>query len=439
MDDSYKPQLARLKYGFRYPQMGEAGKELPASFGVCDKMKAMVLGVGAIGSVTAQCLAGSEEFDKVVLGARNPEKGKRLEKKLGSDKVSVVKVDASDVPGMTKAFKGLDLVCNVAIPRYNFAIMEACEKAKVNYLDTAWDIAIDKTGPGEIVKPAPPSFLYMKKDAAWKKAGLTAILGIGCDPGLTNLFARKEADRLDKVKQILVRDGDNGYVEGYDFAPLWSPETLIEEVLMPATYFADGHYRKYGSLQNKETFDFPDGVGKIPIYNVAHEESETLGTYIGEVLGKGCDYCDFKIALGDEYVDAIKMIGKLGLDNPNKIEVKGVKVAPRDVVNAVLPDPSQLGHLAKGQCAIGTVTKGVKDGKDASWYMWTSLDHKKCYDEWKNSATAWSVGVPASIAAILFAQGKIGMKGVFPPEMMDPDPFIKMLPKFGMNFKEKKL
>lgn len=402
-------------------------------------MKAMVLGVGAIGSVTAQCLAGSEEFDKVVLGARNPEKGKRLEKKLGSDKVSVVKIDASDVAGMTKAFKGLDLVCNLAIPRYNFAIMDACEKAKVNYLDTAWDIAIDKTGPGEIVKPAPPSFLYMKKDAAWKKSGLTAILGIGCDPGLTNLFARKEADRLDKVKQILVRDGDNGYVEGYDFAPLWSPETLIEEVLMPATYFADGHYRKYGSLQNKEMFDFPDGVGKIPIYNVAHEESETLGTYIGEVLGKGCDYCDFKIALGDEYVDAIKMIGKLGLDNPNKIEVKGVKVAPRDVVNAVLPDPSQLGHLAKGQCAIGTVTKGVKDGKDTSWYMWTSLDHKKCYDEWKNSATAWSVGVPASIAAILFAQGKIGMKGVFPPEMMDPDPFIKMLPKFGMNFKEKKL
>ena len=415
------------------------GGRLPASFGVCDKMKAMVLGVGAIGSVTAQCLARSDEFDKVVLGARNPEKGKRLQKKIGSDKVSVVKLDASDVSAMTKAFKGLDLVCNLAIPRFNFAIMDACEKAKVNYLDTAWDIAIDKTKPGEIVKPAPPSFLYLKKDAAWKKMGLTGMLGIGCDPGLTNLFARKGADRLDKVKQILVRDGDNGYVEGYDFAPLWSPETLIEEVLMPATYYANGHYRKYGSFENKEVFDFPDGVGKIPIYNVAHEESETLATYIGEVLGKGCDYCDFKIALGDEYVDAIKMIGKLGLDNPNKIDVKGVKIAPRDVVNAALPDPSQLGHLAKGQCAIGTITKGVKDGRDASWYLWTSLDHKKCYDEWNNSATAWSVGVPAAIGAILFAQGKIGMKGVFPPEMMDPDPFIKMLPKYGMNYKEKKL
>ena len=402
-------------------------------------MKTMVLGVGAIGSVTAQCLAESDEFDKVVLGARNPEKGKRLQKKLGSDKVSVVKLEASNVPAMTKAFKGLDLVCNLAIPRFNFAIMEACEKAKVNYLDTAWDIAIDKTPPGGVVKPAPPSFLYLKKDKAWKKMGLTAMLGIGCDPGLTNLFARKAADRLDTVKEILVRDGDNGFVEGYDFAPLWSPETLIEEVLMPATYFKDGKYRKYGSFENKEMFDFPDGVGNIPIYNVAHEESETLGTYIGEVLGKSCEYTDFKIALGDEYVDAIKMIGKLGLDNPNKIKVKDAMVAPRDVVNAALPDPSQLGHLAKGQCAIGTITKGTKGGKAAGHYMWTSLDHKKCYQKWNNSATAWSVGVPAAISAILWAQGKVPLKGVFPPEMMNPDPFIKMLPKFGMNYNEKKV
>ena len=402
-------------------------------------MKAMVLGVGAIGSVTAEVLANSEEFDKVVLGARNPEKGKRLQKKISSDKVTVKKLDASDVAAMAKAFKGLDLVCNLAIPRYNFAIMRACEMAKVNYLDTAWDIALDRTKPGKVIKPAPPSFLYLKKDKSWKKMGLTGMLGIGCDPGLTNLFARKAADRLDRVKEILVRDGDNGYVEGYDFAPLWSPETLIEEVLMPATYYSDGHYRKYGSFENKEVYDFPDGVGKIPIYNVDHEEAETLPTYIGKVLGKGCDYCDFKIALGDEYVDAIRMIGKLGLSNPNKIKVKDVMVAPRDVVNAALPDPSQLGHLSKGQCAIGTVTKGLKGGRETGYYMWTSLDHGKVYKKWNNSATAWSVGVPAAISAILFAQGKVDQKGVFPPEMMDPDPFIKMLPKYGMNYNEKKL
>jgi saccharopine dehydrogenase-like NADP-dependent oxidoreductase len=402
-------------------------------------MKAMVLGVGAIGSVTAEVLAKSDEFDQVILGARNPEKGKRLQKKISNDKVSVQKIDASDVASMAKAFKGLDLVLDVVIPRYCGNVMDACEKAKVHYANTAWDIALDKTKAGGIIKPAPPSFMYLKKDKAWKKLGLTGMLGIGCDPGLSNMFARMAADRMDKVKKILIRDGDNGYVEGYDFAPLWSPETLIEEVLMPATYYADGHYRKYGSFENKEAFDFPDGVGKIPIYNVDHEEAETLPTYIGEVLGKGCDYCDFKIALGDEYVDAINMIGKLGLSNPNKIDVKGAKVAPRDVVNAVLPDPSQLGHLSKGQCAIGAVTTGVKDGKEVGHYIWTSLDHKKIWDKYKNSATAWSVGVPLAIAAILFAQGKIKQKGVFPPEMLDPAPFVKMLPKYGMNCLEKKL
>src|SRR5512136_640255 len=131
-------------------------------------MKAMVLGVGAIGSVTAQCLAGSDEFDKVILGARNPEKGKRLEKKLSSDKVSVMKIDASDVSAMAKAFKGADIVCDLAIPRFCGNIMEACEKAKVSYLDTAWDIALDNTPPGGVCDPGPPSFLYLKKDAAWK-------------------------------------------------------------------------------------------------------------------------------------------------------------------------------------------------------------------------------------------------------------------------------
>lgn len=401
-------------------------------------MKAMVLGVGAIGSVTADVLAQSDEFDQVILGARNPEKGKRLEKKISSDKVSVKKLDASDVGAMVKAFKGLDLVVNVVIPRYNYAIMEACEKAKVNYADTAWDIALDKTKPGQIIKE-PPSFSYLRKDKAWKKLGLTGMLGIGCDPGLTNLFARMAADRMDKVKDILVRDGDNGYVEGHDFAPMWSPETLIEEVLMPATAYFDGHYRKVGSFEGKEIWDFPDPVGKLPIYYVDHEEQETLPTYIGEVLGKGCETCNFKIALGDEYVDAIKMIGKLGLSNPNKIDVKGAKVAPRDVVSAVLPDPETLGDKAKGDCAIGTRVNGEKNGKPVSYYIYTGMNHERCWKKYNNSATAWTVGVPLAIAGILFAQGKITQKGVFPPEMMNPEPFVKMLPKYGMLFEDKKL
>jgi saccharopine dehydrogenase (NAD+, L-lysine-forming) len=394
-------------------------------------MKTMVLGVGAVGSVAAEALARSEEFDRVVLADMNLDRARNVEKRISSDRVSVKKVDASNVDEMAKAFKGIDLVLNGVIPRFNLGIMDACLQAGSSYADMAWDVALDKTKAGDVIKET-PAWNQLRKDARFKKAGLVGMMGLGCDPGLTNIFARMGADKLDRVKEILVRDGDNGQVEGHRFAPLWSPETLIEEVLMPATYYKDGKYRKLPPFSGKELFEFPSPVGRLPIYNVDHEESETLPTFIGEVLGKGCDYCDFKIALDDSYVEAIQMIGMLGLSNPDKIEVKGSKVAPRDVVAACLPDPSTLGERAKGDCAVGTVTKGLKDGIEAMYFSWVQLNHQQTFRKYGHSATAYSVGIPLAIAAILFAQGKITQRGVFPPEMLDPEPWPAMLKKFGM-------
>jgi saccharopine dehydrogenase (NAD+, L-lysine-forming) len=394
-------------------------------------MKAMVLGVGAVGSVAAEILAGSEEFDKVVLADVNLDRASRAEKKISNDKVAVKRVDASDVDGMSRSFKGIDLILNGVIPRFNLKIMEACIASGSNYADMAWDVALDSTPAGEVIKQT-PAWNQLKMDDAFKRAGITGMMGLGCDPGISNILARMAADELDKVKQILVRDGDNGTVEGHKFAPLWSPETLIEEVLMPATYFKDGQYSKLPPFSGKEMFDFPEPVGKLPIYNVDHEESETLPTFIGEVLGKGCEYCDFKIALDDSYVEAIQMIGMLGLSNPNKVDVKGTKISPRDVVAACLPDPSMLGERAKGECAIGAVVKGIKEGQEISLFRWIQLNHEKTFRKYGHSATAYSVGVPLAIAAILLARGKIPMKGVFPPEMLDPSPWPEMMKKYGM-------
>lgn len=402
-------------------------------------MKTMIVGVGAVGSVTADLLARSEEFEKVILADVNLERAKRAEKKISSEKVEVKKVDASDVNGMAAAFKGIDLVLNAVIPRFNYPIMDACLRAGSNYADMACDIAKDPTPSGGTIKETPLMWQINRYDPLFKKKGLLGMLSVGCDPGLSNIFARMGADRMDRVKQLLVRDGDNGLVEGYEFAPMWSPETLIEEVLMPATYYKDGNYRKMGSLQGREDFQYPDPVGRLPIYNVDHEEQETLPTWIGQVLGKGCDYCDFKIALDDVAVNVIQTIGKIGLSSSDKIKVRGVEVAPRDVVAACLPDPSTLGHLAKGDFICGTKTTGVKDGKDQGWFIYTHMNHQDCFKKHGHSATAYTVGTPLAIGATLFAQGKIGMKGVFPPEMLNPEPFVKMLPKFGMNCIEKKL
>ena len=248
-------------------------------------MKAMVLGTGAVGSVIAEILGHSEEFDKVVLADVNLERARRAEKKVSADKVTVQRVDASDTDSMVTAFREFDIVLNAVIPRFNMNIMAACLASKTNYVDMAWDVALDKTRPGEVIRET-PAMHFLKLDAEYKNAGLTGMMGLGCDPGLSNLFARMGSDRMDRVSQILVRDGDNGAVAGHHFAPLWSPETLIEEVLMPATYYADGHYRKLPPFSGKEHFHFPDPLGTLPIYNVDHEEAETLPTYIGEVLGK---------------------------------------------------------------------------------------------------------------------------------------------------------
>jgi saccharopine dehydrogenase (NAD+, L-lysine-forming) len=402
-------------------------------------VKTVVVGIGAVGSVVADVLANSEEFDKVVLADISIEKARAMEKRISNDKTESVRIDATDAQGMATAFKGADLVINSVIPQFNFHIMDACLMAKANYADMACDIFISKEKVGEIVKEPPMQYQARKYDDAYKKAGIIGMLGMGCDPGAVNIFARMAADRLDRVKQILVRDGDNGYVEGHEFAPLWSPQTLIEEVLMPAMIFKDGHYRKIKPFSGREELDFPGDVGKVPVYNVDHEEQETLPTYIGEVLGKGCEYCDFKLALGDEHVETIRTIGRIGLDSSEKIDVKGVKVAPIDVVTALVPDPASIGDRARGDFCAMTTTTGVKDGKDVGYRIHTSMNHQACWNKYHHSATAYTVGVPMAIGAILFAQGKIGQKGVFPPEMLDPKPFVDMLPRFGMNCVETRL
>lgn len=402
-------------------------------------MKTIVVGVGAVGSVVADVLANSEEFDKVVLADIDIEKAREMEKRISNDKVSSMKVDATDVDGMSEAFRGIDLVVNAVIPKFNFPIMDACLNAKANYADMASNIFLSKEKPGETVKEPPMQYQARKYTDAYEKAGIIGMLGMGCDPGAVNIFARMAADRMDKVKDILIRDGDNAYVEGYDFAPLWSPQTLIEEVLMPPIVYKDGQYRKVEPFSGKEQFGFPAPIGELTVYNVDHEEQETLPTYIGEVLGKGCEYCDFKIALGDEHVETIRTLGRLGLDSSEKMDVKGVKVAPMDVVMACVPDPATIGDKARGDFSAVTVVTGVKDGKDVGYSIHTSMNHQDCWNRYHHSATAYTVGVPMAIGAILFAQGRISQKGVFPPEMLDPKPFVDMLPKYGMNCVERKL
>ncbi len=403
-------------------------------------MKLVVLGAGAIGSVSATLLSKSPAVERLVIADRSLEAAKTLAEKLDRGRVEADRVDASKVESMVEAFKGFDVVLNLVLPRFNLKIMDACLKAGVHYMDAATDLALAKERPGEFVK-APPEALQLAYDDAFKQAGLIALLGMGQDPGISNIMARIGADRLDEVQEIEVRDGDAGSVEGFEFASLWSVDTLIEEVLMPALAFREGQLVRLGSLQGEEVFDFPPPVGPLTVYNVDHEETNTLPL----TIGKGLQSMDFKIAIPEDLAHALKVFQRFGLHrgHPIEVEVKStgekVKVAPRDMLAALMPDPKTLSDKAKGSASLAVVVRGVKDGEKAGWLLWMTLDHQECFRKYGFNATSYPVGAPMAMAAEMIGRGEITRRGAFPLEVLDPAPFVKHLPEYGIVIQEKRL
>lgn len=363
-----------------------------------ESTKVVVLGAGAIGSVAASLLAKSPKVDRLVVADRSLEAAKTLVDKLPHGRAEPDRIDASKVESMVDALRRTDVVLNLVLPRFNLKIMDACVKAGAHYVDAVTDLALAKEKVGEEVT-APPESLQLEWDSAFRNAGLIGLLGMGQDPGISNILARVGADRLDGVQEIEVRDGDNGTVEGYPFASLWSADTLIEEVLMPALAYRDGKFVRLGSLEGEEVFEFPPPVGPLTVYNVDHEETNTLPL----MIGKGLQAMDFKIAIPKDLAHALLVFQKFGLHrgHPIEVEVKStgekVKVAPRDMLAALMPDPKTLAGKAKGAACIAVIVRGHKDGIKAGWMLWQTLDHQECFRRYGSNATSYPVGAPMAM------------------------------------------
>lgn len=390
--------------------------------------------------MAATLLAKSPKMERLVVADRSLETAKALAAKLPDGRAEADRIDASKVEPMVEAFKGFDVVLNLVLPRFNLRIMEACLKARVHYVDAATDLALAREKPGETVQ-APPEAVQLEYDASFRDAGLIGLLGMGQDPGISNVMARMGADRLDEVQEILVRDGDNGTVEGYPFASLWSADTLIEEVLLPALAFRDGQFIRLGSLEGEELFEFPEPVGPLAVFNVDHEETNTLPLFIG----KGLQSVDFKIAIPKDLAHALRVFQRFGLHHghPIEVEVKStgetVKVAPRDMLAALMPDPKTLAGKAKGAACLAVTVRGVKDGAKAGWMFWQTMDHQESFRKHGFNATSYPVGAPMAMAAEMIARGEIDRRGVFPPEALTPGPFLKHLPEYGITIEEERL
>ncbi|MGC8857106.1 MAG: saccharopine dehydrogenase family protein, partial [Anaerolineae bacterium] len=268
------------------------------------------------------------------------------------------------------------------------------------------------------------------RSADWERKGLLALVGMGVEPGVADVFARYAQDHLfDEIEEIGIRDGSNLTVDGYEFAPSFSIWTTIEECLNPPIIWeADKGWYTTAPFSEPEVFEFPEGIGKVEVVNVEHEEVLLVPRWVK------AKRVTFKYGLGEKFINVLKTLHMLGLDKKEKINVKGVMVAPRDVVAACLPDPAHLGDKMHGKTCAGTWVKGVKDGKKKEIYLYQVADNQECMQRWGCQAVVAQTAVGPVIAMDLLAHGIWKGSGVLGPEAFPSEPFLEKMAEYGFPY-----
>jgi saccharopine dehydrogenase (NAD+, L-lysine forming) len=315
----------------------------------------------------------------------------------------------------------VDAILNAVEPRFNPAIFQAAFDAGCTYLDLAMTLSNAETGE----KLGDAQFA---QDGRWREAGLLALVGIGVEPGLSDVFARYARDELfSEIDTIGIRDGANLEVEGYDFAPTFSIWTTIEECLNPPVIWErDRGWYTTDPFSEPEVFDFPEGIGPVECVNVEHEEVLLIPRWID------CNRVTFKYGLGEEFIDVLRTLHKLGLDSKEPVRVRGVEVAPRDLVAAALPDPATLGDRMRGRTCAGTYVTGTgKDGRPRATYLYHVLDNEHSMREWGHQAVVLQTALNPIAALELLANRSWEGTGVLGPEAFPAGPFLELLADYG--------
>jgi saccharopine dehydrogenase-like NADP-dependent oxidoreductase len=394
----------------------------------------LVVGSGGVGSAIAAIAERRSFFDHMALADRDGDRARRAVSGLEDrDRFSSLQLDASDPQAIVAAARetGADVIVNAADPRLNPQIFSAAFEARCTYLDMAMTLSEPHPErpyeePG--VKLGDRQFAEHER---WQKAGLLALLGIGVEPGLSDIFARYAADHLfSSIDEIGVRDGANLVVEGYAFAPTFSIWTTIEECLNPPIIWErERGWYTTEPFSEPEVFDFPEGIGPVECVNVEHEEVVLVPREID------CRRVTFKYGLGEEFIDVLRKLHLLGLDSKDPVRVGGTDVAPRDLVAAVLPDPASLGERMSGKTCAGTFVTGIgTDGADRSVYLYHVADNEETMREYGCQAVVWQTAINPVIALELLADGSWKATGVVGPEALDADVFLARMRSSGWDY-----
>jgi saccharopine dehydrogenase (NAD+, L-lysine-forming) len=396
-------------------------------------MKVLVVGAGGVGEALAQMARPRAWVEQMILADYNLDRAKEVQSKLGDDKrFPVESIDASQqemVEELARKY-GVDLIMNAVDPVYNEKIFDAAYNVGVNYMDMA--MTLSKPHPQEPFKKSHIKLgdYQFEKSKQWEQKGLLALVGLGVEPGVADVFARYAQDHLfDEIEEVGIRDGANLVIEGYDFAPNFSIWTTIEECLNPPVIWEqDKGWFTTEPFSEPEVFEFPGGIGKIEVVNVEHEEVLLVPRWVKTKR------VTFKYGLGDEFIAVLKTLKMLGLDNKEPIDVKGVKVAPRDVVAACLPNPAYLGDKMSGKTCAGTWVKGIKDGQEKQVYLYQVADNAECMQKWGCQAVVAQVAFSPLLAMDLLEHGQWSGAGVLGPESFDPLPFMDKMAEYGFPY-----
>jgi saccharopine dehydrogenase (NAD+, L-lysine-forming) len=393
-------------------------------------MRVLLVGAGGVGAAAAGIAARRDFYECLVVADRDPARARAAVAGLESRGLLAAQVDASSADAVAALCRehGITHVLNAVDPRFVMPIFDGAFAAGAHYLDMAMSLSrphaeqpYSRTG----VKLGDEQFAAAGR---WLDEGRLALVGMGVEPGLSDVFARYAADHLfSRIDEIGIRDGGNLVVEGHDFAPSFSVWTTIEECLNPPVIWeADRGWFTTEPLSEPEIFDFPDGIGEVECVHVEHEEVLLIPRWVD------ARRVTFKYGLGKEFIDVLKTLRKLGLDRTAPVMVGGVPVSPRDVVAACLPDPAALGNRMTGSTCAGTLVTGAdRDGAPLTVYLYHVVDNEWSMREYGSQAVVWQTAVNPVIALELLAAGVWQGAGVLGPEAFDAVPFLDKLIEYG--------
>ncbi|MGE4483890.1 MAG: saccharopine dehydrogenase family protein [Oscillospiraceae bacterium] len=389
--------------------------------------KALIIGCGGVAGVAIhKCCQNSEVFGEIVIASRTKSKCDALKEKLQGGKtiITTEQVDADNVPELIALIEKHrpDVVLNLALPYQDLTIMDACLATKTHYVDTANYEPLDTA-----------KFEYKWQwdyRERFEKAGITALLGSGFDPGVTGVFsAYALKHQFDEINTIDILDANAGD-HGYPFATNFNPEINIREVTAKGSYWENGHWVETEPMEIKRVYNFPQ-IGEKDMYLLHHEELESLALNI-----KGIKRIRFFMTFGQSYLNHLRCLQDVGMTSIEPIEYEGKKIVPLQFLKAVLPDPASLGPRTKGKTNIGCIFRGKKDGREKLYYLYNVCDHQACYREVGSQAISYTTGVPAMIGAMLVMTGAWRRPGVNNIEEFDPDPFMDALNRWGLPWQE---